>query len=75
MIDWSSSKPEERCSPGGLTPSAQEKVSGESPQRKKREKDFVLSRTLNIFMGDKRQELGMKIGSHQRAQSFQFAHN
>lgn len=44
-------------------------------QRKKREKDFVLSRTLNIFVGDKRQELGRKIGSHQRAQSFQFAHN
>lgn len=34
MIDWSSSKPEERSPPGGLTPYAQEKVSGESPQCK-----------------------------------------
>lgn len=44
-------------------------------ERKEKKIDFVLSRTLNIFVGDKRQELGMKIDSHQSDQPFQFAHN
>lgn len=49
-------------------------------QRKKRKTDFVLNGTLNMCVGDKRQELGsnrngVKIGQHQGDQSLQFAEN